>query len=122
MVDQDSQRIQAAAFEPLSEVSSSKKRRLNPRRVALVVAGIVFSFALWFLLTARSLDLQVVAEVPGTASISGLSIPFGERYLIRPGTYQVDASAPGYHPFQKELKVTREASQTVELVLQPLPG
>ncbi|MEO0436850.1 MAG: PEGA domain-containing protein [Pseudomonadota bacterium] len=122
MGDPDAQRIQAAAFEPLSETSSGAKRRLNPRRIALLVAGVVFSFALWFLLTARSLELQVIAEVPGTASISGLSLPFGERYLIRPGKYMVVAAAPGYHPFQKELEVTRDASQTVELVLQPLPG
>ena len=37
--------------------------------------------------------MLVSTETPAQVSISGLALPFGDRYLLRPGTYTVRASA-----------------------------
>jgi len=50
----------------------------------------------------------VVAETPAEVSVEGLALPFGERYLLRPGTYAVSASAEGYHPMTSEVVVGGE--------------
>ena len=64
----------------------------------------------------------MVAENPAEVSVSGLALPFGERYLLRHGQYQVTAIAEGYHPMTTEVSVGDADSQSVELVLLPLPG
>ena len=75
-----------------------------------------------FLSTARSLEVVVVAETPAEVDVEGLALPFGNRYLLRPGSYRVNASAEGYHPMSQEVTVDDRDSQRVELVLRPLPG
>ncbi|MEM8942201.1 MAG: PEGA domain-containing protein [Pseudomonadota bacterium] len=116
------QRIQPAAFEPLTAATAQKKSVINPTRLVVAIVGLTFTVALWFLLTARSLELQIVAEEPGKTSIQGLAIPFGDRYLIRPGNYIVEAFAQGYYPFSGEIEVSKDATQIQEILLQPLPG
>ncbi len=117
-------RIEAAAFEPLETGSAATARRLNPQRLALGAVLVLFAVALWFLLTARSLEVRVVAEGGDEADIavSGLALALGDRFLLRPGTYTLAVQATGYHPYEAELAVTREATQRVEVVLRPLPG
>ena len=75
-----------------------------------------------FLLSARSLQVVVIAEAPASVELSGLALPFGERYLLRPGKYTIRASAEGYHPLETEVTVDDRDSQSVELALQMLPG
>ena len=72
-----------------------------------------------FLLTASSLQIIVESESQAEVTISGLALPFGERYLLRPGDYSVAVEAPGYHPFETVVTVTGGDSQSATLVLQP---
>ena len=76
---------------------------------------------LTFLVTARSLHVEVVAESPAAVSVSGLALPLGEHYLLRAGEYEVTATALGYRPLVTTVRVGDE-DQRVELILQPLPG
>ncbi len=116
------QPIEAADFQPLDPGAGPERKKLPLTRWLLLAALAVFLIALWFLLTARSLEVVVVAEEEAQISISGFSLPFGERYLLRRGRYELTAEAPGYHPYSSELVVNRDASQRVEVILQPLPG
>ena len=75
-----------------------------------------------FLLSARSLQVIVSSETPADVSISGLALPFGDRYLLRPGDYTVSASAQGYHPLATTVTVDDQDSQVLKLELQLLPG
>ncbi|QFU77719.1 PEGA domain-containing protein [Halioglobus maricola] len=75
-----------------------------------------------FVLSSRSLDITVEAETDAEVDVSGLAIPFGDRYLLRPGQYEVSATAPGYHPLTTEVTVGDADNQRTTLVLAPLPG
>ena len=116
--------IQPAAFEPLSESTGKPRSRVPVARLAVGGVLLVFAVALWFLLTARSLEVTVVAEGGEDADISlpGLVLPFGDRFLLRAGLYALEVRAEGYRPYESELTITREATQRVEVVMQPLPG
>ncbi|MBT4519561.1 MAG: PEGA domain-containing protein [Halieaceae bacterium] len=115
--------IQPSSFKPLGTAEEGPKRARNPRRWAAITTALIFVSIMLFLLTARS--LQIIVQAHGDAGISisgGLYLPFGDRYLLRPGEYLITATAPGYHPLTSNLTVTKQDSQTMELVLRPLPG
>ncbi|MDZ7783020.1 MAG: PEGA domain-containing protein [Halioglobus sp.] len=114
--------IEPSGFTPLADDSGRPRRRLQPFRVVLLVALVCVAAALVFLFTARSLEVVVEAEGEVDTSISGIALPFGNRYLLRPGEYTLTATAAGYRPVSTGVTVDDSAAQTVELVLQPLPG
>lgn len=114
--------IQPAAFEPLAADAAPQKAAIPRSRWILAAVLGLFAIALGFLLTARSLELEVVAEGEAQVSISGLALPFGDRYLLRPGKYAVTVEATGYHPYEGFLDIDRAATQRREILLQPLPG
>ncbi len=115
--------IQASSFEPLNTQQPQPTGGSNPIRwAALTIAGI-FVIIMGFLFTAKSLQINVESITPADINLSGgLMIPFGERYLLRPGEYRAMASAPGYHSLTSDITVSDKDSQIVELILQPLPG
>ena len=54
--------------------------------------------------------------------ISGLHLPFGERFLMRPGSYELNVTAEGYQTYTGSLRVDDAEVQTRAVVLTPLPG
>ncbi len=118
----DSEAIQPSAFQPLSEAAEGPSRKTSPLRWLFAGSGLLFLVIMLFLFTARSVQVQVIAESEADVDIGGLLLPFGQRLLMRPGDYPITITAPGYHPLEGQLSVTSEDSQTVEFILQPLPG
>lgn len=116
------QPIQPSSFQPLADAAPPPRKQGNPLRWVLGGSALLFLLIMGFLLTSRSVQLEVIAEVEPGIDIGGLAIPFGERYLMRPGNYQLKVSAPGYFPHESELQVSEQDSQTVQVVMQPLPG
>jgi formylglycine-generating enzyme required for sulfatase activity len=114
--------IEPSAFQPLDAATAKPPKQRNPMRWVLIGSGLAFALVMAFLLSARSLQLLVISENPAEVAVSGLALPFGERYLLRPGDYGVSVRAEGYHPLDTTVTVDERDSQTVELVLQPLPG
>ena len=114
--------IEAARFEPLPAAAAPKRRGIAPGRWGLVAVLAVFLGALWFLLTARSLEVAVIAEEQARIDISGFALPFAQRYLLLSGDYELAVSAPGYRPYAAPLTVSRDPRQRVEITLQALPG
>jgi formylglycine-generating enzyme required for sulfatase activity len=116
--------IAPSTFEPLSEQGPTPAGGGGRNwRAIPIVTGLIFFVIMAFLLTARSLEVKVLAQGEAEITLSGgLYLPFGGRYLLRQGEYQVTAEAPGYHPLVSEVTVTGGDSQTLELTLQPLPG
>lgn len=47
---------------------------------------------------------------------------FGAPYPVTPGAVRVDASAPGFQPFQREVQVAAGRTETVEVTLSPEPA
>lgn len=114
--------IEPSAFQPLSEAGPAPKPKANPLRWGLGASALLFLMVMAFLLTSRSVQLTVVAESDPDINVSGLAIPFGERYLMRPGSYDLAVDAAGYHPYREQLTVNDDDAQIVQIILQPLPG
>ena len=114
--------LSPAAFEPRTEITVVTRRRIKPATALLLVAGLLVAYTLFFLLTARSVSITVESETAPSIDISGLHLPFGERFLMRPGTYELMVAAEGYQTFSGPLLVDRAEVQTLALSLTPLPG
>ena len=115
-------RIEPSDFQPLEAGTGNAPKARNPRRWLLAGTVLVFALAMGFLLSSRSLQVLVVAEAAPDVTIHGLALPFGDRYLLRPGDYEVTVTAEGYYPLSTTVTVDGGDSQVVELILQPLPG
>ena len=121
--DPTAERIRPSAFQPLATSTQKTKKTGNPWRRVLLATLLIFVAIMTFLLSARSLQIGVQAETRATVTLSGgLFLPFGDRYLLHTGDYQVNISAPGYHPLHSSVTVTDEDSQVIRFVLRPLPG
>ena len=86
--------------------------------VFLAVSG----SAAFFVLTAKSVFVEVD---PITADIrieGGLAIKLGQRYLIRSGSYQLSLTNEGYHDTVTQLLVNFDSAQTHPFIMRKLPG
>ncbi|MEH6634910.1 MAG: hypothetical protein V7700_05290, partial [Halioglobus sp.] len=102
--------IEPSAFAPLDTTAAKPPGKQTPRRWLLIGSAAVFLLVMGFLLSAHSLQIVVTAENPAEVSISGLVLPFGQRYLLRRGEYEVTASAEGYHTMVTSVTVGQQDS------------
>ena len=109
------------AFEPLS-ATTPNRRKLPWPWLGAAAGALLLMLCLGFLLTARSLDIQVMAEGDASVNIEGVALPLGQRWLLRPGNYLVSVTVAGYHPWQDHFTVTDADSQTLQVTPLPLPG
>ena len=80
----DGEALTPTGFQPLDPGQRPERGPLWPKLVLAAAVALVGA-VLFFLLTARSLEIQVDAVGEATVTIQGLSVPLGQRYLIRPG-------------------------------------
>jgi len=100
------------------------KRRGSPRwRTPVIWAALlVLAVCAFWLLTSRAV---LIAVDPSIAVLDVQGVPdlrFGGRYLLRPGTYTVRATAEGYAAGSTSIEVTDAPSQDFSLRLERLPG
>ena len=84
----------------------------------LVVAGI----SGWFVLTAKSVSVQVNPISATVEVLSGFHVQLGQRYLMRPGEYAISISHEGYYDDTRTLAVTDAQAQDFPIDLRELPG
>lgn len=116
------ERIEPAAFEPPGSRGHRKRRRFHPfRLVAGTILGLLLG-TLWFVFTARTVTL-VFEPAADTVDIrGGLAVPFGGRFLVRPGDYTVVARKAGYHRLEEAVVVPSGEDPTFRFELRKLPG
>ena len=111
-------------FEPSHHTPPPRPSRR--RMIAgLVAAGLtaVLLCGVWFVFTARQLHLDIQPEPDRVAVRGGLLAPRVKGYyLLRPGTYQVTALKDGYVPLETSVTVADQDRQTLNLVMEKLPG
>ena len=113
--------LTAMPFQPL-DAAASAPRSLPWRQLTAVLAALLAILCLGFLFTSRSLEVIVHADADPHVTVSGVTIPIGNRYLIRPGDYNLAVSVPGYEPWQGTVTVSDEDSQQVDIYPAILPG
>jgi len=113
--------LTAMPFQPL-DAAASAPRSLPWRQLTAVLAALLAILCLGFLFTSRSLEVIVHADADPHVTVSGVTIPIGNRYLIRPGDYNLAISVPGYEPWQGTVTVSDEDSQQVDIYPAILPG
>ncbi len=79
-------------------------------------------FAVWFVLTAKSVFIEVDPPAAEIELSGGPSFRIGPRYLLRSGEYRLLLRNPGYRDSELVLAVGAAASQTRQYALRPLPG
>ncbi|MGI9286016.1 MAG: PEGA domain-containing protein [Pseudomonadales bacterium] len=108
-------------FEPAGASSVQQRVRLKPTFIVLLVAGFVAALVLLFLFTAKSIQIETDPGDADYAISGGIAIKLGQRYLLRPGDYQLQASHKAYYPLQQDFSVSAAERQRLEFKLQRLP-
>jgi formylglycine-generating enzyme required for sulfatase activity len=115
--------IAAVRFRAPQATTVRRSLSITPTRVVLSVLSVFTLAILWFIFTAISVG--VVAS-PSTANIDIrgklFAVPLAGRYLLRPGEYELHASAAGFSPAHNKIVVTQSANQSFAIKLAKLPG
>ncbi len=117
-----SERIEAADFSP--PPPPGRQWRFRLRAWHLLSAGFLMlaGSAAWFVLTAKSVYVEVTPADAAIVIEGGTAVRIGERYLMRSGDYQVRFSRAGYFDREAELEVGEPTAQTHSYALEPRPG
>lgn len=114
--------IEAIDFEPATAVKRRLFERFRWFHLVIAAFGLTAVACAWFVLSARSVLIDVD---PITAEIQidgGFSLRVGQRYLMRSGDYLVTLSNPGFHQATLPLAIDEDAAQTHSFSLRRLPG
>lgn len=109
-------------FTPADGRQKSFSLKLSRGQLFLAIFLLISAAAAWFILTAKSVFIEVT---PVTADVSiegGLAIRMGQRYLVREGVYDLTLRNEGYHDLDTKLFVTDQQSQTHPVEMVRLPG
>ncbi len=114
--------ITPADFSPPPPPGRRWRPRLRWWHLAVGVPLLLACIAFWFVLTARSVYLDLTPSGAEADIDGGLAVPIGQRYLMRPGEYALSLSSEGYYDASPTLEVGEAAAQTHSFELQPRPG
>lgn len=120
MSPQGDEQLRPAAYRPPEGRRRRRRLRILPLVLGLVL--LVGGLAAWFVFTAQAVVIQIQPTPDRLAIQGGLSIPIGERRLLRPGAYTVVAEKEGYHRLEQGIEVGRAAGQRFDFELRKLPG
>jgi len=113
--------LSATDFTPLEQKPVTGRRGPSPAIIFTTAFTVVAIAIMVFLFAARAIILRLdpaIAEV----DLGSLAFHIGDNYLLLQGEHQLSAEAPGYYPLRKTIQVSGEATQEIDVVLQPLPG
>ena len=109
-------------FTPHSEETQAFSYKFKWLHVVVASFLLVSIPAAWFVLTARSVFVEVDPITAQMSIDTGTSFKLGQRYLMRTGSYQLTLQNEGYHDTVTRLLVSEEQSQTHPFVMRKLPG
>ena len=109
-------------YSPPDPVARAPAPR-RPDRQQITIGGGLLAVGLfvWFLLSAASLRIETDPPEADVAIDGGLHLVLGRSVLLRPGEYAVRATAEGYRPLDRALRI-EDGSNTLALTLEKLPG
>ncbi len=92
------------------------------RTVILVVTLIVVAAFVFVFSQLRSVQFELSPDTAHVAVQDGLYLPLGNRFLMFPGTYEAELSAPGYEDRLVHFEVGDTPTQTLGWQLVSKPG
>ena len=100
------------------------KLRINIAWLPLLarLALMLWALTAWFVITARSVTLQVAPDTAQIHVTDWLALHIGQHWLLRSGPHRVVACAPGYKPFDAPIVIDDTPIQTHTISLERLPG
>ncbi len=130
MADSDQNTTENGALDPIvpidftpNEVTQSKfSYKFRWFHLVVGVFVIFSTVAGWFVLTAKSVFVEVDPITAQIEITGGLNLRLGQRYLIRTGSYEISLRNEGYHDTQTQLIVGTDQSQTHPVTMRKLPG
>jgi formylglycine-generating enzyme required for sulfatase activity len=118
-------RIEAVPYATPQEALARGRSPSRPigRRVLVVLTIAVVAVLVWYTFTGVSVRVLVDPQ-PDALDIDGglFALHFGDRYLLRPGEYDLRVEKAGYRSLEEHIEVGRESNQTVRYRLLKLPG
>ena len=122
-VESEGELIEAAVFAPSERRTRGWRSVLRPVPLLVFAIFVVLGSVAWFMLTARTVELQVEPVAEEIEIDGGLYVfELGGRYLLRPGDYRLHMAREGYYDFDEILSVGEERNQFFEFELKKLPG
>ena len=106
---------------PDPAASTAPARRPGKRQIMVGSALLAIALFAWFLLSAQTLRVQTDPSEAHVDIDGGLHLVLGSSVLLRTGSYQVRATAPGYHALEQDFSVNN-GSNELQLRLEKLPG
>ena len=90
-------------FTPNDEKASVRTFKFTAAHAILLFFGLTFGFSGWFVLTAKSVFVEVNPITARIDITGGINLRFGQRYLIRSGSYSLSLANEGYHSLNLSL-------------------
>ena len=114
--------ITATPYRPSAHAARTGAKRWPVAGAALLAVAVAAAATLWFIFTAKSVRFETVPAEAEVAVDGPLALRLGDVYLLRRGSYRVQASASGYHSLRQPVSIGAARSQTIRLQLAKLPG
>ena len=117
--------IVATAFQRATQTTPIEEKSGGVRWQA-VVGGVIGVMAIvsWLLFTSKSIQFDVQPAGADRVSVSGgwFKMPFGDRLLLREGSYTVHVEKDGYYDVDQAIEIGAEPSRTIVVEMRKLPG
>ncbi len=115
--------IDAVPYVSPDQAPARRRARAPWGRVLVASTVAVVALLVWYTFTGVSVRV-LVEPAPDSLDVDGGMIPirFGDRHLLRPGQYSLEAEKAGYRDLREVLEVGEESSQTIRFQMQKLPG
>jgi len=109
-------------FTPVDGTEKKFSITLSPVKIVLSLILLVFAGAAWFVLSARSVFLDVRPDTSLVSVNHPITVKIGTRYLVLEGDLPITVTSEGYYDLDTILTVTEEVAQTFLIEMLPLPG
>ncbi|MCB1693558.1 MAG: PEGA domain-containing protein [Pseudomonadales bacterium] len=121
--DEENLVIEPATFQRASSGLRRRGFRLRPVPVAIAVAFLVLALVVTFIIGARAVRFNIDPRPASIEIVSGfITYRLGERFLMWPGNYRVEARLPGYEVLDRTVTVGDDEDQDIAMSMVKLPG
>jgi len=113
--------ITPADFVPAQGGSNPRRLVFSRAVIAVIIVLLACLPVVYFLFAARSVVVETTTAAEQMSISGGVVLPVGNRHLLLPGEYTLEAEAEGYFPLRQAFRVTDESSQEFLFQFDLLP-